>query len=179
MLTGTVAAGAGGTEAIAVAGSEQYVAVEWPQMADGQGTISVAPGGLVQVQDVVLSLPVRTEGERVAEDRLVTAVDAALEARRTRLVLSGSADTVCPPEIQAELAAAIPGAVHVTIVGAGHMSPLDHPAAVADAHVEHAVEPEGDEAPVVVARVAVRDRQVREGGPRGYSSHQIADVRVR
>ncbi len=49
------------------------------------------------------------------------------------LVLSGSADTVCPPEIQAELAAAIPGAVHVTIVGAGHMSPLDHPAAVADA----------------------------------------------
>ena len=70
---------------------EQYVAVEWPQMADGRATISVAPGGLVQVQDVVLSLPVRTEGERVAEDRLVTAVDAALEARRTRLVLSGSA----------------------------------------------------------------------------------------
>ena len=49
------------------------------------------------------------------------------------LVLSGSADTVCPPEIQAELAAAIPGAVHVTIDGAGHMSPLDHPAAVAAA----------------------------------------------
>ncbi|GAA4728927.1 DUF4239 domain-containing protein [Actinomycetospora chibensis] len=70
---------------------EQYVAVEWPQMADGRATISVAPAGLVQVQDVVLSLPVRAEGERVAEGRLVDAVDAALEARRTRLVLSGSA----------------------------------------------------------------------------------------
>jgi pimeloyl-ACP methyl ester carboxylesterase len=49
------------------------------------------------------------------------------------LVLSGSDDTVCPAEIQAELAAAIPGAVHVTIDGAGHMSPLDHPCAVAAA----------------------------------------------
>ena len=46
------------------------------------------------------------------------------------LVLSGSTDTVCPPPIQAELAAAIPGAEHVTIDGAGHMSLLDHPAEV-------------------------------------------------
>ncbi len=59
-------------------------------MADGQARISVAPAGLVQVQELVLSLLVR-EGERVAEGRLVDAVDAALEARRTRLVLSGSA----------------------------------------------------------------------------------------
>jgi pimeloyl-ACP methyl ester carboxylesterase len=49
------------------------------------------------------------------------------------VVLSGAVDRVCPPEIQAEIAAAVPGATHVTIEGAGHMAPLDHPAEVAAA----------------------------------------------
>jgi pimeloyl-ACP methyl ester carboxylesterase len=49
------------------------------------------------------------------------------------LVLSGAADRVCPPEIQAEIVAAVPCATHVTIEGAGHMTPLDHPAEVAAA----------------------------------------------
>lgn len=49
------------------------------------------------------------------------------------IVVSGSDDEVCPTEIQAELAGAIPGARHVTIDGAGHMAPLDHPAHVARA----------------------------------------------
>jgi pimeloyl-ACP methyl ester carboxylesterase len=49
------------------------------------------------------------------------------------LVLSGSADGVCPPALQEELAAAIPQARHVTIAGAGHMAPLEEPAAVAAA----------------------------------------------
>ena len=62
-------------------------------------------------------------------DARLTSVDIAVPT----LVVSGSDDTVCPPEIQAELAAAIPGAVHVTIDGAGHMSPLDHPGEVAAA----------------------------------------------
>jgi hypothetical protein len=70
---------------------DQYVAVEWPAMADGDATLTVAPGRLVEVQAEVLALPVQTEGQRVAEDRLVTAVDQALEARRARLVLSRSA----------------------------------------------------------------------------------------
>jgi 2-keto-3-deoxy-L-rhamnonate aldolase RhmA/alpha-beta hydrolase superfamily lysophospholipase len=49
------------------------------------------------------------------------------------LVLSGSADGVCPPALQEELAAGIPHAQHVTIDGAGHMAPLEEPAAVAAA----------------------------------------------
>lgn len=47
------------------------------------------------------------------------------------LVVSGSDDAVCPPELQREVAAGIPGADHVTVDGAGHMSPLDHPNEVA------------------------------------------------
>ncbi|MEP6640124.1 MAG: alpha/beta hydrolase [Chloroflexota bacterium] len=47
------------------------------------------------------------------------------------LVLSGSADNVCPSAVQAEIAAGVDGARHVIIDGAGHMAPLDHPAEVA------------------------------------------------
>ena len=41
------------------------------------------------------------------------------------LVVSGELDAVCPPPLQAELAAGIPGARHRTLPGAGHMSPMD------------------------------------------------------
>lgn len=41
------------------------------------------------------------------------------------LVVSGELDRVCPPELQRELAEGIPGSRHVTLPGAGHMSPLD------------------------------------------------------
>jgi 4-hydroxy-2-oxoheptanedioate aldolase len=41
------------------------------------------------------------------------------------LVVSGELDRVCPPELQRELAQGIPGSRHVTLPGAGHMSPLD------------------------------------------------------
>ena len=51
------------------------------------------------------------------------------------LVVSGSHDAVCPTELQAELVSGIAigggAVVHQTIEGAGHMSPLDHPAEVA------------------------------------------------
>jgi hypothetical protein len=70
---------------------DSYVGTEWPQMSGGQATLSVAPALLVQVQGIVLGLPVGTEGQRVAQDRLETSIDRALEARRTRLVLSTSA----------------------------------------------------------------------------------------
>lgn len=39
---------------------------------------------------IAVGLPVRTDGHRVAQDRLLTAVERALEARRSRLALSGS-----------------------------------------------------------------------------------------
>ena len=47
------------------------------------------------------------------------------------LVLTGAEDEVCPPPLQEELATGIPGAVHATIDGAGHMAALEQPTAVA------------------------------------------------
>lgn len=49
------------------------------------------------------------------------------------VILVGSADTIIPPELGAELAAGIAGAELVSVDGAGHFSPLEDPAAVAAA----------------------------------------------
>jgi hypothetical protein len=70
---------------------DAYVATEWPQMSAGQATLTVAPAQLVQAQNLALSLPVQTDGQRVAQDHIVMSIDRALEARRSRLLLSNSA----------------------------------------------------------------------------------------
>ncbi len=43
------------------------------------------------------------------------------------LVLGGSEDAVSPPDVMAQMAAQIPGAKHVVIEGAGHLSNLEQP----------------------------------------------------
>jgi 4-hydroxy-2-oxoheptanedioate aldolase len=47
------------------------------------------------------------------------------------LVIAGSDDRICPPELQREAASAIPGARLELIEGCGHMAPLEHPEEVA------------------------------------------------
>lgn len=49
------------------------------------------------------------------------------------LVVSGALDHVCPPALQEELAAGIPGARHVVLESAGHMAPLEAPHELAHA----------------------------------------------
>jgi pimeloyl-ACP methyl ester carboxylesterase len=49
------------------------------------------------------------------------------------LVMTGRQDTVCPSELHERMAASIPGAVLVIIEECGHLSPLEQPAAAADA----------------------------------------------
>jgi hypothetical protein len=70
---------------------DEYVTTEWPQMSAGQATLVVAPAKLVQLQGLVLGLPIATDGQRVAQNQLVVSIDRALEARRARLALSNSA----------------------------------------------------------------------------------------
>jgi pimeloyl-ACP methyl ester carboxylesterase len=48
------------------------------------------------------------------------------------LVVSGAEDQVCPRPLQDELAAAIRDAEHVTVEGAGHMTPLEAPGSVGE-----------------------------------------------
>ena len=49
------------------------------------------------------------------------------------LVLVGDSDRLTPPELSAEIAAAIPGARLVVVTGSGHLSPLDQPEQVTKA----------------------------------------------
>jgi hypothetical protein len=70
---------------------DDYVNTEWPEMSAGQATLVVAPAQLVRAQSLLLSLPINTDGQRVAQNQLVVSIDRALEARRARLALSSSA----------------------------------------------------------------------------------------
>ncbi|GAB04544.1 pimeloyl-ACP methyl ester carboxylesterase [Gordonia amarae] len=82
---------------------------------------------------------VRTLGADVLRDQQLAVLDR--RDRRAELdtidvptvILVGSADTIIPPELGAELAAGIAGAELVSVDGAGHFSPLEDPAAVAAA----------------------------------------------
>lgn len=46
------------------------------------------------------------------------------------LVFGGVEDKLTPPEMMQEIADAIPGAIHASVAGSGHLSPLENPAAV-------------------------------------------------
>lgn len=58
---------------------------------------------------------------------------ALAAARLPAAVLAGEADRVIRPELGRELAAALPDAVFTSIPRAGHVLPLEHPEAVAEA----------------------------------------------
>lgn len=53
------------------------------------------------------------------------------------LILGGAADKGAPPDILAEVAARIPGAEHVVIPAAGHITPLENPEASLEAIRAH------------------------------------------
>lgn len=55
------------------------------------------------------------------------------------VVVSSEFDDICPPELQEELAGLFPAAELVTIPGAGHMTPLENPSALA-AHLRRWLE---------------------------------------
>jgi pimeloyl-ACP methyl ester carboxylesterase len=53
------------------------------------------------------------------------------------VVLAGDQDAIIPPAEGQSMAGAIPGARFVTIPGAGHLTPMERPGAVAAALAEH------------------------------------------
>jgi len=101
-----------GITAAATAGGQSSLFETWMAMAE-----SVGPDGFLR--------QLRAQSTRPDSRPSLGDIDVPT------LVLSGFDDAVCPVDLQEELAAGIPGARHVTLDGAGHMSPLDHPAEVA------------------------------------------------
>lgn len=63
---------------------------EWPTMARGGATLTIVPVALGQALRLALSLDPKTPGQSIAQREMVTALQTALDARRQRIVLSGS-----------------------------------------------------------------------------------------
>ncbi len=106
---------------------------DFGNLVDEQASINLGPGA--DRPDLVAAW--RQAAHQVGPDGLLR----QLAAQRSRsdnllglgaisvptMVVSGELDEVSPPALQAQLAAGIPGAVHRTLLGAGHMLPMDSP----------------------------------------------------
>lgn len=132
-------------------GSEVQQAA-WSQLL---GRLDTEPFATVATELARANLPLHrrddgdlvTRGERMAARVGADGLRRQLAAQSTRpdsrphlhdidvatLVVSGAEDQVCPPPLQAELAAGIPDATHLVLDAVGHMAPMEDPAAVAGA----------------------------------------------
>ncbi|MGN6393404.1 MAG: DUF4239 domain-containing protein [Gemmatimonadales bacterium] len=66
------------------------VTQEWPAMAQHNVTLAIVPTSLADALRLALSLDPKTPGQAIAQRELVGALQNALDARRQRVVLSGS-----------------------------------------------------------------------------------------
>jgi hypothetical protein len=69
---------------------QRAAAEEWPAMADQQATLTTVPPELPAALETALALEPRDEGQRVAQRELVSSLEAALDARRQRIIVSES-----------------------------------------------------------------------------------------
>ena len=63
---------------------------EWPAMAQRNATLTIAPPKLAEVLHLALSLTPQGQGQVDAQREMVAAIQNAFDARRQRIVLSGS-----------------------------------------------------------------------------------------
>jgi hypothetical protein len=63
---------------------------EWPAMARGAATLAFAPAPLTEALRVAVGATPVSDGQRVAQREMVTALEQALDARRQRIIISRS-----------------------------------------------------------------------------------------
>jgi len=69
---------------------EQAVNDEWPAMASQHATLTAVPASLAEALRLALVLSPHSEGQKVAQREMVVALEAALDARRERIIVSES-----------------------------------------------------------------------------------------
>jgi hypothetical protein len=69
---------------------DEAVAAEWPEMAKRSASLRVAPPALAELLRLALSLTPHSEGQIVAQREIVAGLENATDARRQRIILSGS-----------------------------------------------------------------------------------------
>ena len=67
---------------------EEATSTEWPEMANGTATLTPTSASLAEALQAMLSLRAEGSGEQSAQSGIITALEAALEARRERLLIS-------------------------------------------------------------------------------------------
>jgi hypothetical protein len=65
-------------------------AQEWPMMAQGTANLRAIPGVLAEALQATLALNPSSEGQKIAQRDIATALETALDARRQRIVVSES-----------------------------------------------------------------------------------------
>jgi hypothetical protein len=68
----------------------EAVAQEWPAMARRRATLTMIPNSLAQALETTLALTPQGQGQVAAQREIVTALEAALDARRQRILVSQS-----------------------------------------------------------------------------------------
>lgn len=63
---------------------------EWPEMARHDATLTLIPAPLAEALRLTLTLTPQGDGQVAAQRALIDAIEAALDARRQRIILSGS-----------------------------------------------------------------------------------------
>jgi Protein of unknown function (DUF4239) len=63
---------------------------EWPAMAHGRITLTVAPAPLAAALQLAVGLSPRTDGQRAAQREILSSLQSALDARRQRIIVSES-----------------------------------------------------------------------------------------
>lgn len=70
---------------------EVAVKEEWPEMAQQRATLAPLPTALIEALHVVLAITPADDSKRTVQPELLRALNAALDARRQRIVVSESA----------------------------------------------------------------------------------------
>jgi Protein of unknown function (DUF4239) len=68
--------------------AQEAATVEWPKMAHRTVTLDVTPRPIQEALQLILSLPATNPGQQTAQRAIASALEAALDARRQRIIVS-------------------------------------------------------------------------------------------
>jgi hypothetical protein len=70
---------------------DQAIKTEWPAMSEHHATLAMPPAMLTEALKATLELKPADDGQRLAQSEILASIEKTLEARRQRIVISGSA----------------------------------------------------------------------------------------
>jgi hypothetical protein len=70
--------------------AHETATMEWPKMAQRTVSLHVTPRPIQEALQLVLSLPVINPGQQAAQREILRALEAATDARRQRIIVSGA-----------------------------------------------------------------------------------------